>query len=46
MPMNPAAPENAPPITNPIAVSTSRRIASRIASTIATPAMIVYWRVR
>jgi hypothetical protein len=46
MPMNPAAPENAPPITNPIAVVTSWRITSTIARTTATTAMIVYWRVR
>ena len=44
--MNPAAPENAPPITKPIAVSTFRRTISSTASTTATPAMIVYWRVR
>ena len=46
MPMNPAAPESAPPITKPIAVSTFRRTISSTASTTATPAMIVYWRVR
>ena len=46
MPMNPAAPESAPPITNPIPVVTSWRMAIRIASGTATTAMIVYWRLR
>ena len=46
MPMKPAAAENAPPITKPIAVSMLSAIASRIASTTATAPMIVYWRRR
>ena len=46
MPMNPAAPESVPPITKPIAVSALRRTIRSTASTTATPAMIVYWRVR
>jgi hypothetical protein len=46
IPMKPAAAEKAPPITNPIAVSMSSAIASRIASTTATAPMIVYWRFR
>ena len=46
MPMKPAAAENVPPITKPIAVSMSSAIASRIASTTATAPMIVYWRLR
>ena len=44
--MNPAAPESAPPMTKPIPVVTSWRIAIRIASGMATIAMIVYWRLR
>jgi hypothetical protein len=46
MPMNPAAPERIPPITNPIAVSTFCRGISRIATITPTPAMIMYWRLR
>ena len=46
MPMKPAAAENVPPITKPIAVSMSSAIASTIASTTATAPMIVYWRFR
>ncbi len=52
MPMKPAAPEKMPPIRKPIAIrmpsasEASRAIASTIASTTATPAMIVYWRRR
>ena len=50
--MKPAAPEKVPPIRNPIATRmplaswASSPIASTIASTTATPAMIVYWRRR
>ena len=44
--MNPAAPESAPPITKPIPVVTSWITAIRIASGIATTAMIRYWRLR
>ena len=45
--MKPVAPESAPPITNPIAGSTSPwTIQSRIASGIATRPMIWYWRRR
>ena len=52
MPMKPAAPEKVPPIRKPMATrmpsasEASRAIASTIASTTATPAMIVYWRRR
>jgi hypothetical protein len=46
MPMKPAAPEKAPPITNPMAVRTSRAMASTMASTTATMPMIWYWRLR
>ena len=44
--MNPAAPERTPPITKPIPVVTSWSTAIRIASGIATRAMIMYWRFR
>ena len=52
MPMNPAAPEKVPPIRKPMAIRmpsdpwASRATASTIASTTATPPMIVYWRRR
>jgi hypothetical protein len=52
IPMKPAAPEKVPPIRKPMATSrpfaseASSAIASTIASTTATPAMIVYWRRR
>ena len=52
MPMKPAAPEKVPPMRKPIATRmpsascASRAIASTIASTTATPPMIVYWRLR
>ena len=46
MPMNPAAPERAPPITKPMPVATSWSSAIRIASGMATMAMIRYWRFR
>jgi hypothetical protein len=50
--MNPAEPESVPPMRNPIAIwrpfasEASSVIPSRIASTSATPPMIVYWRRR
>src|SRR5688572_6132750 len=52
MPMKPALPEKVPPIRKPtatrrpLASEASRAIASTLASTTATPAMIVYWRRR
>ena len=52
MPMKPAAPERVPPIRKPSAVRIPSRswassaTPSTIASTTATPAMIVYWRRR
>jgi hypothetical protein len=52
IPMKPAAPEKVPPIRKPIATRmpsasvASSAMASTIASTTATPAMIVYWRRR
>ncbi len=46
MPMNPAAPEKAPPITKPIAVRKSSAMARTIARTTATMPMIWYWRTR
>ena len=47
MPMKPAAPERTPPITKPMPVVMLlvARV-TRIASGMATPAMIVYWRFR
>jgi hypothetical protein len=50
--MKPAEPERVPPIRKPIATRmplaswASSPMARRIASTTATPAMIVYWRRR
>ena len=52
MPMKPAEPDSVPPIRKPIATRmpsaswASSATASTIASTTATPAMIVYWRRR
>ncbi len=46
MPMKPAAPESVPPITKPIAVSTSRRIDQQDREHDRDHAMIVYWRFR
>ena len=46
MPMKPAAPESAPPMTKPMPVATSWSSAIRIASGTATTAMIMYWRFR
>ena len=46
IPMNPAAPESTPPITNPTATVTLWIATRTITIGIATAAMIVYCRVR
>ena len=46
MPMKPAAPERIAPIRKPIATCQESSSPSAMKTTIPTPAMVVYWRLR